>query len=1140
MKSITVLFRYKTYVKKNLFALGFVLTNISSLQAQEALLQGRCSGDTENTKVAAKLASLEGQVQWKALSAEQWQTATIGDHFCYGDSLKVVQYRASLKLANDTFVRLNEGAVVKFIPPEKSFWLQLVNGLAYFISRTPKQFTVKTPYMNAAIDGTEFLVSATAEEHSVSVFEGAVNAGNETGSVLVKGGEKAVVSKGSAPRLAAFVRLQDAADWALYFPPVFANKHLPANLTEALAQGQYTRALAIINETTNASTSPDLMASKAAIELFYGQVELAASSINKALQLDGQHPLALSLQVLLTLVKGNSEQALQQALTLNQQLPDNAVVKLTLSYAQQAVFQLQAAFSSAQDAATIAKTESLAWARVAELALSLGKTRQAENAVTQALDLNPSLSRAQSIKGFVALQRHQTNKAQALFKQAIASDSGDPLPRFALGLSQIRLGQVAQGRTNIELAVALNPANSLFRSYLGKAYFEEKRHGEANTQFDLARQLDPDDPTPWFYQAILLQSENQPYQALQAMSESIELNDKRAVYRSRLLLDADEAARQTSQADIYLDLGFDALAKRSAAKSLAMAPDEHGGHRLLAESLINDSRADIARSSEVLQAQLLQPLTSTPIRSVLAEQDLLTIDSAGPGKLGINEFNSLFNRNALHLQTTGVSGSWRTEATDTVVSGLVGPISFALGDYNYHSDGYRENNDLEYDISTVFVQGQLSDSLKLMVEGRSRKEDRGDLTQRFLAGVFSETERLENESENARFGFHYTPNPSLSLLGVLDYIENSAVFSSESLLLTTPFFDVMQDLLFDVEERADAAELQFIFKQNDVNGIAGFKEARIDREETQIIEVSGFPGPPSSPDIDFNKGELEYENTYAYWNININKRAALALGMAYVEFNDEVTLQEKFSQWNPKVGIHFLARDDFSIRIAGFRNLKGPLLLEQSLEPTQVAGLNQFRDDADGTDSRNIALAIDHQVNENLALGIELVDRDLERPEAGSASDQELSDQLTSAYLYWALQNGSFSLNYYDEQQEYKTEVGFVSSPIKLKTKRLPLNFSYHHRNGLSFAIEPSYVNQHADFRFQSSSDVIVEKERFWILDLSAKYWFWQKQGVVAFEVKNAGKKEFQFQDTNFQDSSPKAITYAPERAFLGRISIRF
>ena len=44
------------------------------------------------------------------------------------------------------------------------------------------------------------------------------------------------------------------------------------------------------------------------------------------------------------------------------------------------------------------------------------------------------------------------------------------------------------------------PANSLIRSYVGKAYYEEntkERDKLAGTQFGLAKQLDPKDPTTW-------------------------------------------------------------------------------------------------------------------------------------------------------------------------------------------------------------------------------------------------------------------------------------------------------------------------------------------------------------------------------------------------------------------------------------------------------------------------------------------------------------------------------------------------------------------------------------------------------------------------------------------------------------------
>ena len=59
--------------------------------------------------------------------------------------------------------------------------------------------------------------------------------------------------------------------------------------------------------------------------------------------------------------------------------------------------------------------------------------------------------------------------------------------------------------------MALDPSNSLLRSYVGKAYYEENTHERdrlAESQFALAQGLDPNDPTPWFYDAILKDSQS--------------------------------------------------------------------------------------------------------------------------------------------------------------------------------------------------------------------------------------------------------------------------------------------------------------------------------------------------------------------------------------------------------------------------------------------------------------------------------------------------------------------------------------------------------------------------------------------------------------------------------------------------------
>ena len=64
---------------------------------------------------------------------------------------------------------------------------------------------------------------------------------------------------------------------------------------------------------------------------------------------------------------------------------------------------------------------------------------------------------------------------------------------------------------------------------------------QALDALDAARELDPRDPTPLLYQGIILRDLNRPTEAVRSFHRAIVLNDNRAVYRSRFLLDGDLA-----------------------------------------------------------------------------------------------------------------------------------------------------------------------------------------------------------------------------------------------------------------------------------------------------------------------------------------------------------------------------------------------------------------------------------------------------------------------------------------------------------------------------------------------------------------------------------------------------------------------
>ena len=143
--------------------------------------------------------------------------------------------------------------------------------------------------------------------------------------------------------------------------------------------------------------------------------------------------------------------------------------------------------------------------------------------------------------------------------------------------------------------------------------------------------------------------------------------------------------------------------------------------------------------SELLQAQLLQPINITPVSPQFAESDLLILEGAGPADPSFNEFNPLFTRNRFALLASGVARGNNTFGDEVIQSGVVGGMSYSVGQFHYETDGFRENNDLKQDIYNVFGQVELSYKTSVQAEFRYTDTKEGDLVLRFDAGRFLPT-----------------------------------------------------------------------------------------------------------------------------------------------------------------------------------------------------------------------------------------------------------------------------------------------------------------------------------------------------------------------------------------------------------------
>ena len=129
--------------------------------------------------------------------------------------------------------------------------------------------------------------------------------------------------------------------------------------------------------------------------------------------------------------------------------------------------------------------------------------------------------------------------------------------------------------------------------------------------------------------------------------------------------------------------------------------------------------------SELLQAQLLQDININPVQPSLSETNLNIVARGGPIAAGLNEYNPLFERNQVQINTTGLIGNNETRGAEAIASGIYNKVSISGGVLSYRTDGWRENANIDQDIQDVFAQWAVTPELNLQAEFRNRDTNQG-------------------------------------------------------------------------------------------------------------------------------------------------------------------------------------------------------------------------------------------------------------------------------------------------------------------------------------------------------------------------------------------------------------------------------
>jgi tetratricopeptide (TPR) repeat protein len=1059
----------------------------------------------------AELVAAEGEIEVQRAGAVDWTPVAFGAVICLGDAVRVQGYsRATLRLPDLSLIRVDQHSTLTLAEPDDGVGslLKLLRGVIHVISRDPRSLRFSTPHVNAGLKGTEFdiRVDDTEQRTDIAVLEGRVEVANAAGRIEVPSGFLATAHGGEMPSSTAIAEPIDLMRWAAYFPAI-----LDGPLPDPAAEPPGSLA-----------NDPAWLASRAASRLERGDLEAAEADLDSASRRGARDPIVLALRAITALGHGDIAGARERASAATSVAPGSAPALIAQSYVQSADGDVAGALASALGALGSEPNNAIAWARRAELELGLGDSTTSFESAQRAIELAPSLGYAHSVLGFVALRRLDVDAAIDAFGHASALDQGAPLPQLGLALALIQRGDFVAGRQHLELAVALDPSSSIVRSYMGKTYDAEHRAKLPASQLELAKHFGPADPTPWLYDALVKLSRNQPVEALDDLLGATDRNDNRTPFQSRLAVDADLATRSTGTAHVLRELGFEQLATVQGWAATQTDPADYSAHRLLADVYATVPRHELARVSELLTSQLLQPLNLTPIQPQLAQIGSVRVDRAGPSELAYTEFSPLLTADGLRFEMSSVAGANNTFGDDLVLAGLHDKLSYSVGQFRYQSDGIRENNELDERIYNAFIQFSPNDRSSIQAELRSNDFEHGNLAILFDPSVHQETWQTDS-ANTLRIGGRRRLDNGDTIFGTLVYQQDSGTLTfAPTSLIPIPISAATSLYMHG----ADIQHIHSGPRWNVRSGLMSMRQTGVASSDPPIL-------PPDQ--------HARQDSAYSYADVAITPRLTLTAGAAADSVKDIYT---DISKIDPKLGVTWTPNDALTLRAAAFKMLSYNFSTSKQnaqprLEPIQVAGFDQFLFTSNGDTATVYGLGLDGRLSSAMFAGLELVQRDVEAQivdaSTGSPSvfRKPAQEKNARSYFYWAPRPSvSFSARYEvgDFVADEKSPYGFT----EMKLRRLPLEARYFARSGFTAGLRVSHYHQEG--AFASATDTFVPGEdTFWTTDAMLGYRLAKRRGLVSLNVDNVFDKDFRYQDID-----PENPSVVPDRFAYLRFTLSF
>lgn len=1094
-------------------------------------------------QVVAHVYFAEGSVEARRTGEADWHSIAAGEPLNQGDTVRTGgDGQAAFKFVDGVLVRMGRLSALTFnsVGDSKRPEITQHNGRAFFFSRGARtEPTIKTPLVTAAIYGTELVVDVTKDETTLDVLHGAIKASNSKQEEIANAGESITAKRAQPLSKTILVKPVNAVQWMIRFPFIVAVEDIaPApdatcgvrcveQLTKLITQAQrgstlYAQLQHLPHDLHAAPRAQILNA----ISLWQvGDAPAARALIdNLSGPLTARDDALRQLLLGFAALQANNLKGAANNLARAEALqPGLANAALLSSYIAQGSGDIDSAIDITAAARKAFPMEAVFLDRNSELLLSADRYEEATVLVDELAAKFGKSSMSTTLAGFAALANKEYDQAESLFTSAMQEDPSQSLPYLGSSLISAHDRDYDTAKDKLSQAVQLDPSVAVYRSYLGKLFFEDEQSPKAIQEFDAAVAIDPNDPTPYLYRSYAKVAENDPIGGLRDVEESIVRNEGRAVYRSSLLLDRDLGVRSAGLARTFNELGFSEAARIEAIKSVTDDYTNFSAHRLLGDSYqsIMDTEANL---SEKRIADLLAPLSFNLFNSL--------------GEFpSLGDYNALFDKKETRKAIDAAWISNRDQASGSLLAtGRGDQYGYLLNYRPYYANGSHNGAYFGDNFFRAALQYEPKVDDRFIIDTSFKlREINGSET-----GDYSEDAHLGS----ARLGYHHRFSTNLKFLMQGEYARDSERTSEDLGRLVgvdvpgvpTPL-DVEAYINDSAKQRVARSSLsnQLIYTSHYLDSVSGLDGIYVDssrREDSPVYELEDFPPPQSL--VSSSAGNLTSGEVYEYLSLKAPRFATLTLGVSGTHLERDLTEIPPFldgtdtlNKVDPKIGLLLTPTSWLTSRVAYFETTNKTVLEDlSSLEPTLVGGINQRFNDLSGAQSRNLGLGLDVKDPNFMYAGAQYTRRHIidsygavmDILEYDGTSTTQIASQnygiqdshseadILRGYVYTVLTKSSVLTA--DSLYERFTETDdallnneYIDAAISTQRYR----FGYRYFIGKHFS-----VSTQASYRDQQLNQT-DDPDGFWLFDLGTSYRFSEQHGRIFARIDNLLDRDFTY-----------------------------